>query len=157
MALKGDRDVKDDNITYTCPVAVERGTMLVVSTAGSGISLGASAGAATLVSNPSGYKVAGMLYGDVVDVDQTRYHLNFHKDETNIGNRVRVVTKGRMCTNKVTGTPTDGDTAYLTTSGVLTPTMSSGGGLVATPKVGTFKGSIDENGYATVDLNIPVV
>jgi hypothetical protein len=34
------------------------------------------------------YKVAGLLINDVVNVDETRYHRNFHKDETKVNERV---------------------------------------------------------------------
>lgn len=156
MALKGDRSILDDNITLTCESVAERGVTLVHKTAGSGVAIGATAGEADLVANPSGYKVAGMLYHDVVNIDETRYHRNFHKDETKVGERCRLITKGKLTTDKVTGTPTPGATAYLTTNGVLTPTLSTTGGLVATPKVGVFEGAKDENGFATVSLNLPI-
>jgi hypothetical protein len=157
MALKGDRVVIETDITLTCPTATERGVVLCRKTAGSGIALGAVAGAADLYADPSGKVPVGMLMNDVVDVDETRYHRNFQKDEMKKGERVTILRKGRLTTNKVTGTPSDGATAYLTANGVLTPTLSTTGGLVATPKVGQFAGKLDENGYAAVDLNLPVV
>jgi hypothetical protein len=156
MALKGDRQIYADDITKTCPSVAERGVVLVHKTAGSGVNLGDRAGVADLLANPSGYKPAGMLYGDMVDVDLTRYKLNQHKDETKIGNRCRLITKGRLTTNKVTGSCNPGDVAYLTSNGVLTATMSSTGGLVATPKVGNFAASVDENGFVAVDINLPI-
>lgn len=156
MALKADRSIIETDITQTCPSVAERGVTLVYSTGGSGVALGASAGASDLVANPSGYKVAGLLLNDVVSVDETRYHRNFHKDETKTGERCTLLRKGRVTTNKVTGTPTAGATAYLTTNGVLTPTLSATGGLAATPKVGVFAGAKDESDYVTVDINLPI-
>ena len=157
MALKGERVILETDITRTCESVASRGVVLVESTFGSGVALGASAGEADLVANPSGYKVVGLLLNDVVDIDQTRYHRNFHKDETMITERCTLLRKGRVTTDKIIGTPAFGDTAYLDSSGNLTPTAHATGGLVAKPKVGQFVGKKDENGFAPVDLNLPVV
>lgn len=154
MALKADRIVESDDITLTCPSVAEAGSTLVYSTAGSGVALGDSAGVADLLS-PSGKKVAGILLVDVVSIDETLYHRNFHKPVQKTGERVCLLKRGKVTTNVVTGTPTPGAPAYLTTSGVLTPTKSTTGGLVATPFVGEFKSGLDEDGYATVEVNLP--
>ncbi len=155
MALKADRVIIETDITLTCPVASPRGFGLVISTAGSGVALGDSAGAATLAANPSGSKFAGLLLNDVVSIDETRYHRNFHKQEQKTGERVTLLRKGRVTTDAISGTPTPGAPAYLTTNGNFTPTKSTGGGLVATPGVGEFKSGLDENGFATIEVNVP--
>jgi hypothetical protein len=157
MALKGDRIVLETDITQTCESVASRGVVLCYSVAGSGAGLGDTAGKADLFASPSGKVPVGLLMNDVVSIDQTRYHKNFQKDETIIHERCTLLRKGRIVTDQVTGSPTAGSTAYLTTSGVLTPTVSSTGGLVATPKVGQFATSIDEDGYAAVNINLPVV
>jgi hypothetical protein len=157
MALKGNRTILETDITRTCTTVAERGTVLVEDVVGSGIALGDRAGSVKLAANPSGLKVVGLLIGDVVNVDVTRYHLNFHKDETLINQRITLLRKGRVTTNKVTGSPNYGDTAYLDSSGTLIPTAHATGGLVARPRVGQFVSPVDENGYATVDLNLPVI
>lgn len=157
MALKGPRVTVETDISYTCSNAAERGVILVLSTSGSGISQGDSAGIATLSASASGTKVLGMLDNDVVSLDETLYHRNFHKDTTKTGERCTLLVKGRRTTNKVTGTPAVGDVAYLTSNGVLTPTLSTTGGLVATPKVGRFESILDENGYVEVSINLPVI
>jgi hypothetical protein len=74
-----------------------------------------------------------------------------------IGERCNLLRKGRVTIDGIVGTPNPGDTAYVTTNGNLTPTLSATGGLVATPKVGQFASIKDEEGFATVDLNLPVV
>lgn len=155
--LKADRVVIETDITLTCESAAEHGVVLCHKTAGSGTGMGDLAGKADLYSSPSGKKVAGLLMGDVVDVDLTRYHLNFHKDEVAVGGRVCLLRKGTVVTDQVTGTPTMGSPAYLTADGVLTPTVSATGGTVATPKVGEFKGGVDEAGFVRVDINLPIV
>jgi hypothetical protein len=155
MALKGNGYTVEDDISMTCESVAERGVGLVIKTAGSGIALGDSRNKADLVANPSGYKPAGLLFNDVVDYDVTRYHGNFHKNETRKSFPCHLIRKGRYTTNKVSGTPAPGDPAYLTTNGQFTPTVSSTGGTVATPKVGSFFSGKDADGYATIDINLP--
>lgn len=157
MALKKERVVIETDITHSCESVAERGVVLVYKTSGSGIALGDTAGEADLVSNPSGKVVFGVLLNDVVNVDETRYKMNFHKDETRVGDPCNVLRKGRVTTDKVTGTPTVGATAYLTSNGTVTPTLSSTGGLVATPKVGQFVSIKDESGFVTLDINLPII
>jgi len=153
--LKPDRVILETDITLTCESVAERGVVLCHKTSGSGAAMGDHAGQSDLYANPSGKKVAGLLMCDVVNVDLTRYHLNFHKDEVPVGNRVWLLRKGTVVTDKVTGSPTAGATAYLTANGVLTPTVSATGGVVATPKVGEFAGGLDENGFVRVHINLP--
>ena len=158
MALKADRYILEtDTVGWVCDTATERGVVLTKQTSGSGVSIGDSRGTATLASNQSGYKVIGVLMDDVVSIDETRYHRNFHKDEQKVGEPVCILRKGTISTNKILGTPDVGDTAYLTSSGNLTPTLSATGGLTATPKVGMFMSKKDADGYARVDVNLPVV
>lgn len=157
MALKGDRNTIETDITLTCDTVAERGVILVHKTSGSGVALGTSAGVCELQAAPSGKVVAGLLINDVVSLDETRYHRNFHKDERLTGERVTLLRKGWVITDKVTGTPTVGATAYLTANGVVTPTVSATGGTAATPKVGQFASIKDENGFVKLEVNLPVV
>ena len=131
------------------------GKFLVYSTAGSGIALGDSAGVTTLSASASGTKPHGILLQNFVNIDQTRYHRNFHKDEQVIGERANVLRKGWVVTNCYTGSPTKGDKAYLTANGEVTPTLSTTGGLVATPLVGEFGGAPDEDSYVKLHINLP--
>jgi hypothetical protein len=159
MALKGTRNPLEESIRYTCESASEAGFLTVVTTVGSGVVLGDRAGKSSIVSNPSGYKVAGLLTHPVESVDETRYERNRHNGATKTGERACLGRKGQWTTNALVSgqSPTDGGVAYLGADGKLTATMSSTGGLVATPMVGAFVGAKDENGYVTVDLNLPVV
>ena len=155
MALKGQRVTIEEDISLTCDVASARGFMTVYSTAGSGIALGDRAGICTISATSSGYKPAGILMNDVVDVDTTKYQLNVHKDETLIDERVTLLRKGRITTNALVSgqTPTAGDKAYLGATGKLTGSYVND---VATPRVGTFVAAKDENGYVTADINLPM-
>jgi hypothetical protein len=157
MALKGPRTIIETDNTLQCMSATERGVVLMISTAGSGVDLGDFAGQADLV-GPSGFEPAGLLLNDIVTIDETRFHRNWHQLVQTPGERSSLLRKGRVITNMIASgvSPAAGDTAYVTTSNKLTNTVSSTGGIVATPKVGKFHSKKDENGYATVDINLPI-
>lgn len=156
MAIKPDRLIDVTEIALVCNDVHEKGQVLVYGTAASGAGI-VTPGVASLASNPSGYKVAGLSLANFVDIDQTRYHRNFHKDEQVIGEKVPLLRKGYVVTNMIASgtTPTAGSKAYLTTDGKLTPTVNPTGGETATPKVGEFATGKDENGYAKVYIELP--
>ena len=158
MALKAARVIIETDINYLGQSVATRGCGFCVQNAGSGVAQGDSAGNAYLASSPSGLQVAGLLMNDIVNVDLTRYHLNFHKDEIQLGNRISLLRKGRVTTDQIYPgvTPTDGKIAYLEASGLFTPTISPNGGIVASPMVGRFRSSKDESGFATIDFNLPM-
>lgn len=156
MALRGDRlIIEADANSYTLSDVAAKGVVLCLNVAGSGAVLGDSHGTVQLASSPSGLKVVGVLLNDFVSLDETRYHTNYHKEEQALGDMANILKKGWVYTNKVTGTPTDGDTAYLTANGEVTSTVSSTGGVVATPLVGQFGGKKDEDGYIKLIVNLP--
>lgn len=155
MALKGDRKIVEDDISFHLNEVAERGVVCWISTAGSGAALDQSVNLVTATGSVSGVVPVGLLLGDMVDKDLTRQHLNFYKDETQKGGKVCLLRRGWVRSNSITGTPTGGGKAYLTTNGIVTPTLSSTGGLVATPLVGQFLASKDEDGYAKVYINLP--
>jgi hypothetical protein len=157
MALRGERVIIETDITLSSAAVTSRGCVMAYSTSGSGVAIGDSAGTVDKFASASGKVPAGILLQDVVSTDQSRYHLNFHKEEVPSGAPVTLVRKGRLTTNEVTGTPAVGGTAYLTSNGQVTPTMSATGGLSATPKVGQFVSIKDADGYVTIDVNLPVV
>lgn len=155
MALRPDRLLLETDGSCTLSDVAAPGVGVCWHTGGSGEALGFHQGRVQLASNPSGLKFAGILLQNVVNVDETRYHINWNKEEQNIGDNVEVLKKGWVVTNKISGTPTIGSKAYLTTSGQFTPTVSSTGGLVATPYAGQFDSTLDEDGYAKVSVNLP--
>lgn len=157
MALKPDRNILETDISLVCNNVHSKGAVLVYGTAASGVGI-ETPGVASLVSNPSGYKVAGLSLANFVDIDQTRYHRNFHKDEQVIGEKAPLLRKGYVVTDMIVASPgtiNAGANAYLSTDGKLTATVSATGGEVATPKVGTFASKKDENGYAKVYIELP--
>lgn len=150
MALRSDRNELDVDISFFMNETASRGIVVCISTAGSGAAMDDSA--ALVVSDPSasGAVPMGILLNDVVNLDQTRQHINFHKDEVQKGGKVSVLRKGWVVTDQVTGTPTAGQTAYLANSGQLSATQA--GGTVA---VGRFISVKDADGFAKVDINLP--
>ncbi len=155
MALKGNRHIRETDITMTLNDVAEPGVTLVYSTAGSGIALGDIAGVTSLSTSPYGKKVHGVLLQNFVNINQSLYHRNFHKDEQVIGERANVLRRGWVVTNKILGTPNPGDKAYLAASGLVTPTVDAGGGVTASPLVGEFAGLKDADGYAKLNVNLP--
>ncbi len=155
MAIRGPYQVVADKCDLVATGVASAGMVGCYSTATSGTGFGDTAGKVSFASSPSGLKPVGLLMHEVVNIDTTLYRLNPYKDEINIGSRCRLMRKGWVNTDKVTGSPTAGDDAYLTTAGVLTPTVSSTGGTVATPLVGKFETAKDESGYAQVAIDLP--
>ena len=158
MALKGDRyEGMTDVSFFMNDTSAAKGGIAVLSTGGSGVALDQSKALVTYAAAASGNVPVGLLLNDMVNIDQTRQHINFHKNEVQKGGKVTLLTKGWVVTNMITGTPAAGNPAYLTDEGKLTPTKSAAGGVGATPPVGRFLSSEDEDGYAKVAIDLPAV
>jgi hypothetical protein len=150
MALKGDRNELDTEVTYFMNETASRGVVLAVSTQGSGAAMDSASAVATVAADPSGKAPLGVLLNDVVNIDQTRQHLNWHKDEVQQGGKVTILTKGFVVTDRISGTPSAGDVAYLGASGLVTDTQADGA-----PAVGRFLSTKDADGYAKLSVNLP--
>lgn len=157
MALKGPRDVVQTDIMRTCDVAAVAGQVLVNTTSGSGVSQGDSRGVSTVSASSSGKVVTGIVMHKVRVLDETTQHRNFHNGEMLTNEPCTQMVKGWLVTNIIVGTPAVGGTAYLSSSGYLTPTVDANGGLVATPKVGRFESIKDADGYVKVSVEVPSV
>ena len=150
MALKADRFIDADDISFFMPGTGEAGYFVVHNTSGSGAALDQDDATVALPTvSVSGTKPAGLLLNDVVDIDLTRLHINHHKDEVPVGSKVRLLRRGWTVTNAVSGTPTAGDPAYYEVGGKLRATNPTNGVIV-----GRFLSSKDEDGYAKVEINI---
>ena len=134
MALKGDRNVLETDISFFINVEAEKGELVHLSTGGSGAAMDNSNALAVTVTGDA-QKPLGIILNDVVDIDQTRQHINWHKDE--------------VVTDKVTGSPAAGSIAYVNTDGTIGAQV---GNSVA---VGRFLSSKDSDGYAKVAINLP--
>lgn len=150
MALKGDRHELDTEVTYFMNETASKGVVVSVSTQGSGSAMDSSSALATVAASASGAAALGVLLNDVVDIDQTRQHLNWHKDEVQKGSKVTILTKGFVVTDKISGSPTAGQTAYLSVSGLIKGTQDAGA-----PAIGRFLSTKDADGYAKVAVNLP--
>ncbi len=151
MALKPDRIEAYTDISYFMNTVAERGGVVVHLTSGSGVSMD---DANAVVSYPTGVlagtKPAGLLLNDVVNLDLTRQHINWYRDEVQVGGKVTLLRQGQATTNVVaTGvSPTAGADAYYDLSGKLTTVSTD------STKVGRFLGGKDSDGYVKVDINI---
>lgn len=126
-----------------------RGGVVSATSAGSGVSMDDANAVVAYAANPSGAKPVGVLLNDVVDIDLTRQHINWHKDEVQKGGKVTVLRQGQVTTNLVAGSPTAGADAYVAASGYLSTTQAAGA-----VKVGQFLSAVDADGYAKVSVNL---
>jgi len=149
MALKGDRNVLETDISFFINVTAEKGQLIHLSTGASGAAMDNSASLATTASGTGGTSPLGIILNDVVDIDQTRQHINWHKDEVQKGGKCTILRKGTVVTDQVTGTPAAGDTAYVNANGTVGAQVSS------SAAVGKFLGSKDADGYIKVAINLP--
>lgn len=177
MALKPDRKYTDGtDISYFCNATAERGCVAIFLTGGSGAAMDqaeALVAVSGALGSASGKVPAGILLNDMVNLDLTRQHINWHQDEVQLGGKVTLLRHGVVVTNAISGTPTVGAPAYFTCTNdaygskvamtrpyVLTPTLQdyavAGGGANPAPsaRVGTFLSTKDADGYAKVEINI---
>ena len=150
MALKGDRHELDTDISYFMNETASRGVVLSVSTQASGAAMDNAAAVATVAAEASGAIALGVLLNDVVNIDQTRQHLNWHKDEVQQGGKITILTKGFVVTDQINGTPTAGQIAYLNDSGLIGGTQDGD-----STAIGRFLSTKDADGYAKVSINLP--
>ena len=154
MSLKPDRDPVQTDISFFCNQTASRGGIVCFSTAGSGVAMDQAAAAVQYKTSASGGKPVGILLNDVVNLDLTRQKANVHKDEVQLGSKVTIMTKGWVVTDYLTSgiTVSAGDTAYMAAEGRITNVNA---GAVATPVVGAFLSTKDEDGFAKVSVNLP--
>lgn len=157
MALKSDRVEAYTDISFFCnDTSAERGVIAVHSTGGSGVAMDDSLAVVTAtIASPSGKIPAGLLLNDVVSLDLTRQHINWHRDEVQTGSKVTLLRQGQVTTNMVVSgvAPTVGQDAYFGVNGKLT-NVSTAGAASSGVKVGRFLSVLDADGYIKVDINI---
>ena len=154
MALKGDRTESIQEIAFYMNETATRGGVVVMSTAGSGSALDNSSNLVTYTYTSGCYPM-GILIQDMVDVDQTKYHINPYKDEAQKGSKVRVLRQGWVVTNMIYPgqTPTVGALGYTSASGYIASTKIWGD--ASQQAVGRFESTTDEDGYAKFYVNCP--
>jgi len=168
MALKPDRNIVDDSVSYFVPAITYGGTRggVVVATGAtpSGAAMDQTVNGAWYIAAPSGRSPVGMLMNDVVQVDLTKQILNPYKSEAQIGDKAAIMRKGWAVTSSVdttTGTITVGSGCYLGPSGNLTAdsggiykSTNPAGPLSKHPLVGKWLSGADEDGYYKVYIDI---
>jgi hypothetical protein len=162
MAIKGDRIHVRSDISFFINTVSERGGIVSIVTAGSGAAM--DQGVAVVgyqsqqvispVPNASGFRPIGILMCDVVNLDLTRQHRNWHKEEVQVGSKATIWDIGEVTTNMLIPgiTIAAGDPAFLGPSGLITNVDI---GAIASPIVGFFKSKKNEDGYAKVSISLP--
>ena len=173
MALKPDYRCVLDDISFFVDVTVSKGELLCLNTGGSGVALGdgnavaykypfgaTGAGHASLATGLPGNLVPlGISFTDVVNYDLTKQPINWHKDEVQVGSKVRILRIGWCVTDKVFPglTIRAGENCYAGVSGYVTNVESvlygTNGANVA--KIGQFLSSKNADGFAKVAVNLP--
>ena len=158
MALKSDRIELLTDISFfmtTIPSGstyVERGGVasVVTATSGVGVSMDDANAVVAYAAAVSGTKPIGILLNDVVNYDLTRQHINWHKDEVQVGGKVVLLRNGQVTTNMLVAgtTPSAGADAYVGASGLIGTSSTNA------VKIGQFLSSKDTDGYAKLSVNI---
>ena len=153
MALRPDRNELQTDLSFFMNEPAERGLIVIHRTQGSGAAMDDSsavvavpgADATDLSKHP-----AGLLLNDVVNLDLTRQHINFAKDEVQQGGKVLLLRRGFVVTDQISGSITLGEKAYFYTNGQLTSATAYSGSTA----VGRWLSKKDADGFAKVDINI---
>ena len=150
MALKPDRIEHKTDISFFMNTTAERGGVVSVVTAGSGVSMDDANAVVSYRATVSGAKPVGLLLNDVVDLDLTRQHINWYRDEMQVGGKVTLLRQGQVTTNMIVSdaTPSAGDDAYVGVSGLIGTSSTN------SVKVGQFLSAKDADGYAKVSVNL---
>lgn len=153
MALRPDRYTVAEDVSYFMDTTGEAGGILTISTAGSGVSLDDASNVVAYHATGSGKIPVGALVNDVVNRDLTKTHLNYYKNEVQVGDKVNILTDGWIVTNMVLNSPTAGAVAYVGNSGYFVSTQPNTGWAPC----GRFLTSKDSDGYAKVYVKLPTV
>ena len=157
MALKGDRFEGITSIEFFMNEVAERGGVVVSSTGanvagGSGAALDQWKSQVTYAAAGSvGRYPVGVLLNDMVNLDLTKQHINWQRNQMQIGSKVTLLREGWVVTNMIdpAAAPALGSGAYLSNSGLFTTVVGSNA------KVGRFESAADGDGFAKVYVKLP--
>ena len=156
MALKADRNELDVDISFFMNETAEKGQVVSIQTAGSGAAMD-QAGALVRIHGADGSTIpVGVLLNDVVDIDLTRQHINWHKDEVQKGGKVSILKKGYVVTDQIEGTPTAGALAFMDDADTGKFAVAASIDDTEYTAVGRFMSVKDEDGYCKVEVNLPI-
>ena len=152
MALKPDRIELQTDVSFFMNSTATRGGVASVSPASTGVGVAMDDANAVVVyaAVASGSKPVGVLLNDVVNLDLTRQHINWHKDEIQVGGKVTLLRQGQVTTNRLVAgvTPSAGVDAYVGASGLIGTSSTN------SVKIGQFLSGKDTDGYAKVSVNL---
>jgi|TARA_R100001163_G_scaffold19089_1_gene16888 hypothetical protein len=156
MALKADRNELDVDISFFMNETAEKGQIVSYSTAGSGAAMDQAGALATVAAATGSVIPIGVLLNDVVDIDLTRQHINWHKDEVQKGGKVAILKKGYVVTDQIEGTPTAGALAFMDDADTGKFAVAASIDDTEYTAVGRFMSVKDEDGYCKVEVNLPI-
>ena len=148
MALKPDRIELLTDISFFMNTIAERGGVACVVTGGSGVAMDDANAVVSYAAVASGAKPVGVLLNDVVNIDLTRQHINWYRDEVQLGGKVTLLRQGQVSTNRVAGSPAAGVDAYVGASGLIGTSATNA------VKIGQFLSAVDSDGFAKLSVNI---
>ncbi len=172
MALKPDRDYGlDTNISHyfvagTVTIAnTDAGRIASLETSTSGVGMDSNAGSGFTqgqgFGNVGTVEFATLASGAVpvgVTLQSVENHQsqeparrNFNKNVTYPSMKIALARRGWLVTNRINGTPTAGDVAYVGPSGLISTTGGVDGDGIAV--IGRFETTEDSDGFARVHLN----
>ena len=142
-----------------------RGGIVVIDTVGSGAAMDQARAKVKYASVVPASKVVGVLLNDVVNLDLTRQHINWHKDEVQKGGKVTLLKKGTIVTDMVDiaapnhgSAVTAGQVAYASsgTAGYFSNQYTHAHAKPNQLAVGRFLSTKDDDGYYKIDINLPM-
>lgn len=148
MALKPDRIELLTDISFFMNTIAERGGVACVVTGGSGVAMDDASAVVSYAAVASGARPVGVLLNDVVNIDLTRQHINWYRDEVQLGGKVTLLRQGQVSTNRVAGSPAAGVDAYVGASGLIGTSATNA------VKIGQFLSAVDSDGFAKLSVNI---
>ena len=151
MALRPDRNEVITDLSFFLNETAERGLIVVANTQGSGAAMDDSSAAVKVPSAPGvAGKPVGLLLNDVVNLDLTRQHINYAKDEVQKGSKVLLLRRGFVVTDQISGAITMGEPAHWMGGGQLCSATANS----ASVQVGRWLSKKDADGFAKVEINI---
>ena len=164
MALKADRHELDVDISFFMDATATRGGCVSIVAVGSGAAMDQAKATVNYVAAANDVIPVGILLNDVVNIDLTRQHINWHKDEVQKGGKVSILKKGTIVTNMIDDAAPDHGTAI--TAGQVAYASSGNAGYISNTyahdvskpnqlAVGRFMSTVDDEGYVKVEINLP--
>ena len=149
MALRPTRNEFLTDLSFFMNETAERGLLCVFDSQVSGAAMDQSE-ASVKVASSLDDKPVGLLLNDVVNLDLTRQHINYDKDEMQKGGKVLLLRHGFVVTDQISGAITMGERAHFVPGGSFCSNSASSHSV----HVGRWLSKKDSDGYAKLEINI---